>query len=94
MSDLTRRTLIGTAGALGAGAALAGTAAADDDTGGGGKQETAVFDTAPARDALRRLLPRHAGQFRLHALRGGTERFEVGGRAGRIEVAGTSPRCC
>ncbi|MBT2382067.1 alpha-N-acetylglucosaminidase, partial [Streptomyces sp. ISL-11] len=48
--------------------------------------------TAAARAALERLLGGHAGQFRLTALAGGAEeRFEVGGRAGRIEVAGTSP---
>jgi hypothetical protein len=46
--------------------------------------------TVPARDALRRLLPRHAGQFRLR-ITGGPERFRVSGAAGRITVEGTSP---
>ncbi|MFH8367391.1 alpha-N-acetylglucosaminidase [Streptomyces sp. NPDC018031] len=93
MSDLTRRTLIGTAGALGAGAALgSGTPAAagepDDDA---GRADGPAFDTGPARAALERLLPDHADQFRLDPLRGAPERFEVSGRPGRITVAGTSP---
>ncbi|WP_421107809.1 alpha-N-acetylglucosaminidase TIM-barrel domain-containing protein [Streptomyces sp. NEAU-S77] len=100
MSDLSRRTLIGTAGALGAGAALGAHSPAlahtprppQDDT----AQDTAVtaFSTAPARAALRRLLPDHAEQFRLVALPGGEgkkERFEVTGSTGRVTVAGTSP---
>ncbi|WP_432588593.1 alpha-N-acetylglucosaminidase [Streptomyces sp. HD1123-B1] len=98
MSDLSRRTLIGTAGALGAGAALGSTvpAAAEGRTGAqDSPQDPAVtaFDTAPAHDALRRLLPDHAGQFRLTALSpgGGRERFEVTGSTGRLTVAGTSP---
>ncbi|HEX5567460.1 MAG TPA: alpha-N-acetylglucosaminidase, partial [Streptomyces sp.] len=46
----------------------------------------------PARAALRRLLPEHAGQFELTALSApkGTDRFRVAGTAGRIEVAGTT----
>ncbi|MFD0443799.1 alpha-N-acetylglucosaminidase N-terminal domain-containing protein [Streptomyces indonesiensis] len=94
MSDLSRRTLIGTAGALGAGATLGSRlpAMADEPH---DAQDTAVtaFDTAPARAALRRLLPTHADQFRLVAVekRGDEERFEVGGSAGRLTVSGTSP---
>ncbi|MFE9002737.1 alpha-N-acetylglucosaminidase TIM-barrel domain-containing protein [Streptomyces sp. NPDC007875] len=94
MSDLSRRTLIGTAGALGAGATLGSRipAVADEPH---DAQDTAVtgFDTAPARAALRRLLPEHADQFRLVALekRGDEERFEVGGSPGRLTVSGTSP---
>ncbi|MDX3232619.1 alpha-N-acetylglucosaminidase [Streptomyces sp. ME19-01-6] len=94
MSDLSRRTLIGTAGALGVGAALGGPAAAEGtDNTGETAEDGAVFDTAPARAALKRLLPEHAEQFRLVPLEreGGEERFEVSGRPGRIEVAGTSP---
>ncbi|GAA2443062.1 alpha-N-acetylglucosaminidase TIM-barrel domain-containing protein [Streptomyces macrosporus] len=51
------------------------------------------FATGPAQEALRRLLPDHAAQFRLTPLSAadGTERFRVTGTAGRIEVAGTSP---
>ncbi|MEU0840360.1 alpha-N-acetylglucosaminidase [Streptomyces sp. NPDC005962] len=96
MSDLSRRTLIGTAGALGAGAALGAHSPAQADV-PTQPQDTAVttFSTAPARAALRRLLPDHAGQFRLVALPRGSrekkERFEVTGSAGRITVAGTSP---
>ncbi|WP_432252028.1 alpha-N-acetylglucosaminidase TIM-barrel domain-containing protein [Streptomyces sp. HNM1019] len=94
MSDLSRRTLIGTAGALGAGATLGSRfpAAADAPH---DARDTAVtaFDTAPARAALRRLLPAHADQFRLVALEkhGAEERFEVGGQTGRLTVYGTSP---
>ncbi|WP_199185911.1 alpha-N-acetylglucosaminidase [Streptomyces carminius] len=53
----------------------------------------APFSTEPARAALHRLLPGHAGQFHLVPLdaRGGAERFRVAGAAGRLEVAGTSP---
>ncbi|MDO1530085.1 alpha-N-acetylglucosaminidase [Fulvimonas sp. R45] len=51
------------------------------------------FDTAPAREALQRLLPRQQAQFALVALdRGqGADRFEVHGTPGHIVVAGTSP---
>ena len=54
---------------------------------------TPAFDTAPARAALQRLLPRQQAQFTLVALdRGqGADRFEVRGTAGHIVVAGTSP---
>jgi alpha-N-acetylglucosaminidase len=51
-----------------------------------------VFDTAPARAALQRLLPRQQAQFTLVALdRGqGAGRFEVRGTPGHIVVVGTS----
>ncbi|KUJ54576.1 alpha-N-acetylglucosaminidase [Streptomyces albus subsp. albus] len=99
MSDLSRRTLIGTAGALGTGAALGGAAPAAADsakepgppTRAGRSHPASPFDTAPARAALERLLPAHADQFRLTALDGGPERFRVSGATGRISVAGTSP---
>lgn len=52
----------------------------------------AGFDTAPARSALQRLLPRHQAQFTLVALEGqGADRFEISGTPGHIVVAGTSP---
>lgn len=92
MSDLTRRTLIGTAGALGAGAALgSGTPAAAGEPGPADPSGGPPFDTGPARAALERLLPDHADQFGLEALRGAPERFTVTGAPGRITVAGTSP---
>ncbi|TVL89925.1 alpha-N-acetylglucosaminidase [Streptomyces sp. SAJ15] len=100
MSDLTRRTLIGAAGAAGAGAALGSHSPAAAQGAGGPRMadsgttaddEQDGFDTSPAHAALERLLPDHADQFRLTALEGGPERFRVGGRDGRISVAGTSP---
>ncbi|MFF9864229.1 alpha-N-acetylglucosaminidase [Streptomyces sp. NPDC013953] len=81
MSGVSRRTLLGTAGAIGVGAALAGNGTAMANATGAG----------PARAALERLLPGHADQFRLIPLTDGPERFRVTGAPGRIEVAGTSP---
>jgi len=50
------------------------------------------FDTAPAREALTRLLPKHQAQIQLVALNADDgDRFEVSGTAGHIEVRGTSP---
>ncbi|MFJ8232204.1 alpha-N-acetylglucosaminidase TIM-barrel domain-containing protein [Streptomyces sp. NPDC094448] len=91
MFELSRRAVLGTAGAIGATAALDGTGAvAAPRTGApAGKPEAAPTADA-ARAALLRLLPRHAGQFRL-ALVDGPERFAVTGEAGRIAVDGTSP---
>jgi alpha-N-acetylglucosaminidase len=52
----------------------------------------AVFDTAPARMALKRLLPRHEAQIALSALAsGGGDRYSIRGTPGHIEIAGTSP---
>ncbi|MGK5546070.1 alpha-N-acetylglucosaminidase TIM-barrel domain-containing protein [Streptomyces sp. URMC 127] len=85
----SRRLLLGTAGALGAAAALASHASPARAT-----AARPPFDTAPARAALVRLLgAAHAEQFRLTALASaeGEDRFEVSGRTGRIEVSGTSP---
>ncbi|MFF8292615.1 alpha-N-acetylglucosaminidase [Streptomyces sp. NPDC016309] len=83
MADLSRRRLLGTAGAIGVGAGLVGAArppaAAEENPMG------------PARAALERLLPRHADQFRLARLRGGPDRFRVTGSTGRVEVAATDP---
>ncbi|MGP4001964.1 alpha-N-acetylglucosaminidase [Streptomyces sp. 8N706] len=89
MTDLhsrtvARRTLLGSAGALGVAASLGGPPPSAAD-------EHGFEDTSAADAALRRLLPGHAGQFRLEALSGGRERFRVTGSTGRIEVAGTSP---
>ncbi|MEW9623817.1 alpha-N-acetylglucosaminidase [Rhodanobacter geophilus] len=52
-----------------------------------------AFDTAPARAALLRLLPKQQAQFALVALdRGqGADRFRISGTRGHIVVAGTSP---
>ncbi|MFI8943795.1 alpha-N-acetylglucosaminidase TIM-barrel domain-containing protein [Streptomyces syringium] len=84
MTDLSRRLLLGTAGAIGAGAAVGALSPA------AAGEAARPFAVAPARAALERLLAGHAEQFRLRALTGGEERFEVTGEAGRIEVAGTS----
>ncbi len=82
---------MGTAGALGVGAALSGQAPARADH----PAEPSPFDVAPARSALERLLPDHSEQFRLHPLPGAgdgaLDRFHVTGGAGRIEVSGSSP---
>lgn len=99
MEDVNRRTLLGTAGALGAGVALtaAGGPAVAEGRGGpgphGGGGALGARDAAdmrPAQDAARRLLPSHADQIRFTALTG-SERFRVSGAAGRVEVAATSP---
>ncbi|MCX4822619.1 alpha-N-acetylglucosaminidase C-terminal domain-containing protein [Streptomyces sp. NBC_01142] len=87
MKDLSRRTLLGTAGVIGAGAALAAHTPAAAAAPLAAQPESAA---TPAHAALRRLLPRHADQFRLRVLTG-PERFRVTGSTGRIEVAGTSP---
>ncbi|MGO4701327.1 alpha-N-acetylglucosaminidase [Dyella sp. 2RAB6] len=51
-----------------------------------------AFEVAPARAALKRLLPHHAAQIALVALPAGTEdRYSIRGQAGHIEIAGTSP---
>ncbi|MCY0942093.1 alpha-N-acetylglucosaminidase [Streptomyces antarcticus] len=49
------------------------------------------FDTAPARAALARLLPRHAGQFTLVPDTGAAaDTFTVSGRAGAVTVRGST----
>ncbi|MFF8956902.1 alpha-N-acetylglucosaminidase TIM-barrel domain-containing protein [Streptomyces sp. NPDC014894] len=95
MFELSRRRVLGTAGAIGVGAALAPPApAAAAGPPHGPRTEpaagAAALDVTPARAALRRLLPRHEGQIELRELTG-PERFSVTGSTGRIEVAGTSP---
>ncbi|MFI5634576.1 alpha-N-acetylglucosaminidase [Streptomyces sp. NPDC051664] len=88
MAEWSRRTVLGTAGAVGVAAALGGQVPAMVAP----KQEQEQAPaTAPARAALERLLPEHADQFRLTLLTEGAERFTVVGGRGRIEVAGTSP---
>lgn len=92
MEDINRRTLLGTAGALGAGAALGGSAnpaAAEAAAGVDGR--LAETDMGPAQAAVRRLLPDHSGQIKFTALTGGKERFRVSGSAGGIEIEGSSP---
>ncbi|MGW7099568.1 alpha-N-acetylglucosaminidase [Streptomyces sp. NPDC054838] len=50
-----------------------------------------TFDTGPARDALRRLLPRHAGQFDLVPdASAGDDTFTVSGSPGAITVRGST----
>ncbi|MFF3762546.1 alpha-N-acetylglucosaminidase TIM-barrel domain-containing protein [Streptomyces sp. NPDC001922] len=93
--NVARRTLLGTAGALGATALGSGTPAIAAGPGATGaavepREKVSADPTAPARAALRRLLPDHAEQFRLTALTG-PERFRVTGSTGRIEVSGTGP---
>ncbi|MEU6821285.1 alpha-N-acetylglucosaminidase [Streptomyces atriruber] len=97
MSEPSRRTVLGTAGALGLGAAVGGVPlsahAADGPAGPTGPDAGPAFDTDSARSALNRLLPHHAEQFRLRLLpaRGREDRFRVTGSTGRIEVSGTTP---
>ncbi|WP_406211951.1 alpha-N-acetylglucosaminidase TIM-barrel domain-containing protein [Streptomyces decoyicus] len=97
MSRPSRRALLGTAGAIGAGAALGGAAPAGALA--RSRERAPAYDTAraddtaPAQAALARLLPRHADQFQLVPLApdGDADRFRVEGRTGRITVSGTTP---
>ncbi|MFV0130197.1 alpha-N-acetylglucosaminidase [Streptomyces sp. HMX112] len=97
MAPVSRRALLGAAGAIGAAAGLAGAAPgpvpADGGTTGRSRPAGPAGATAPARAALERLLPAHADQFHLTRLLpgDGPERFRVAGSTGRIEVAGTGP---
>ncbi|MGW2228039.1 alpha-N-acetylglucosaminidase [Streptomyces formicae] len=93
MSDPSRRTVLGTAGALGLGAAVGAVAPTAHAAGPGGPIEAPAFDTDSARSALNRLLPHHAEQIRLRLVppRGREDRFRVTGTTGRIEVSGTTP---
>ncbi|OEJ96520.1 alpha-N-acetylglucosaminidase [Streptomyces thermolilacinus] len=93
---MSRRVLLGTAGAAGATAALAGHTAtartATDPVAGTARTATAADPVAAARAALHRVLPAdRADQFTLVRLRSGPERFRVTGVPGRVEVAGTGP---
>ncbi|WP_128381971.1 alpha-N-acetylglucosaminidase [Streptomyces cavernae] len=88
MTDPSRRTVLGTAGAIGLGTALGVAVPAHAAE---SPDEGPAFDTAPVRSALNRLLPGHADQFRLTLAPGSRDRFEVTGRTGRISVTGTTP---
>lgn len=84
LPGVTRRRILTGAVALGGAALLPlpqGAYAADG----------VLFDTAPAAAALKRLLPDHYRQLTLRAVKDGTDRFRVTGRAGQITVEGTSP---
>ncbi|MYW64645.1 alpha-N-acetylglucosaminidase [Streptomyces sp. SID8379] len=87
MSAPTRRTVIGTAGAVGLGSALG------VSLGAPAAHAAQALDTSAALAALKRQLPHHADQFRLRLLapQGGADRFRVSGTRGRIEVYGTTP---
>ncbi|GHE66524.1 hypothetical protein GCM10018785_39160 [Streptomyces longispororuber] len=93
MDGPTRRSVLGTAGALGLtglgaayGPALPARAADDPVRG-------PAFDTDAARAVLNRRLPHHADQFRLRLVPAtqGRDRFRVSGSPGRVEVTGTTP---
>ncbi|WP_246531058.1 alpha-N-acetylglucosaminidase [Streptomyces bathyalis] len=91
VEDINRRKLLGTAGALGAGVALGPStnpAAAQTPAAPG---LHAAADMKHAEAAVQRLLPGHDDQISFTVLTGGKERFKVSGRAGAIEIAGTSP---
>ncbi|MDX2784022.1 alpha-N-acetylglucosaminidase N-terminal domain-containing protein, partial [Streptomyces caniscabiei] len=90
MNSPSRRTVLGSAGVIGLGTYLQWSAPAHAAESPG---EGPAFDTAPARSALNRLLPGHAGQFRLSLLdRSGTvDRFRVTGTTGSIRVQATTP---
>ncbi|MEH0629898.1 alpha-N-acetylglucosaminidase [Streptomyces stelliscabiei] len=90
MNSPSRRMVLGSAGVIGLGTHLRWSAPAHAAESPG---EGPVFDTAPAHSALNRLLPGHAGQFRLSLLdRSGTvDRFRVTGTKGDIQVQATTP---
>jgi alpha-N-acetylglucosaminidase (NAGLU)-like protein len=93
VEDINRRTLLGTAGALGAGVALgpsAGPAAAAPPA-VPGFHTAAAAGMEHAEAAVGRLLPDHDDQIAFTALTGGEERFKVSGSAGSIKIAATSP---
>ncbi|WP_405942443.1 alpha-N-acetylglucosaminidase [Streptomyces sp. NBC_00207] len=69
----------------------AGAAARVRSAGRAGAPRSRSFDTAPARAALERLLPRHSGQFTLVPdTAGGADTFTVSGTAGAITVRGST----
>lgn len=77
MTAPSRRSVLGTAGAIGLGAAAGFPVTAH-------AAEGPAFDTAPVRSALNRLLPGHSDQFRLRFLspQDGGDRFRVTGTRG------------
>ncbi|WP_371652357.1 MULTISPECIES: alpha-N-acetylglucosaminidase TIM-barrel domain-containing protein [unclassified Streptomyces] len=86
----SRRTVLGTAGAIGAGAAVG--AAPPAHAAPATSAVAQSLDAGPARDALVRLLPEHADRIRLSPLPdGGPDRFRVTGSGGRVEIAATGP---
>ncbi|WP_369206517.1 alpha-N-acetylglucosaminidase [Streptomyces sp. PU-14G] len=94
-APLDRRAVLGTTGALGAGLALTSgyvPAMAAQRTEGqrGGTVRAKAPGADAAQQALRRLLPQHAGQVTFQQI-GGPERFKVTGKAGGVRVAGTGP---
>lgn len=94
-SGLPRRLVLGAAGALGAGSALALPTSAAAAPGPPAAAPGAGEDrgTDAARAALRRLLPHHAEQFtlRLRPPHEGREHFRVTGRRGHLTVEATGP---
>ncbi|MCX4852522.1 alpha-N-acetylglucosaminidase C-terminal domain-containing protein [Streptomyces canus] len=84
LPGVTRRRILTGAVALG-GAALLARPQGAYAAGG------ALFDTAPAAAAVKRLLPDHYRQLTLRAVTDVADRFRVTGRAGQITVEGTSP---
>ncbi|MEV6108597.1 alpha-N-acetylglucosaminidase [Streptomyces sp. NPDC051940] len=89
MTEPTRRTVLGAAGALGSAAVLGAGSPSAHAAPAPGPQPP---DLAPAAEAVARLLPRHAAQFRFTALPAATaDRFRVSGRSGDIEVAASGP---
>ncbi|MEV5976092.1 alpha-N-acetylglucosaminidase [Streptomyces sp. NPDC052114] len=92
MSEPSRRTVLGTAGALGLGSAVGGLPGVTG-TAAARPAEAPALDTGAARSVLNRLLPHHAEQIRLRLVppRGREDRFRVTGTTGRIEVSGTTP---
>ncbi|MFG2292132.1 alpha-N-acetylglucosaminidase TIM-barrel domain-containing protein [Streptomyces sp. NPDC048603] len=106
MDVLSRRALLGGAGAVGLSAGLPALAPAATALPATALPAPAAEPAAPrpatppaatpaaAYEALYRLLPRHAAQFVLRlesAAAAGRDRFEVTGTDGRIEVTGTGP---
>ncbi|MFE0102145.1 alpha-N-acetylglucosaminidase [Streptomyces sp. NPDC059009] len=87
MTEPSRRSVLGAAGAIGIGTALSGVALPAQAA------ERPASRTDSARAALKRVLPHHADQFHLRLVpaQGNRDRFRVTGATGRIEVSGTSP---
>ncbi|WP_419998562.1 alpha-N-acetylglucosaminidase [Streptomyces boninensis] len=87
MTEVSRRTLLGSASVLGAGLAVSGGAWAAR----GGVSRRPAPDPAPAAAAARRLLPAHADQLTFVPLAENSDRFTVRGSRGAVEIAGTTP---
>lgn len=92
----SRRTMLGTAGAIGlTGLGTLGTTVGTPAPAHAAEEPASgpALDTDSARSVLNRHLPHHAEQFglRLVPAREGRDRFRVTGATGRIEVSGTTP---